>query len=924
MVSQSVGAREVPSGTIALLFTDVESSVARWEKRPDAMRAAIERHDTLLREVIEESGGYVFKTVGDAVCAAFATTDAAVYAAVQAQRSIQSEDWAAVGGLRVRMAVHTGAAELREGDYFGQTVNRVARLLSLAHGGQILVSGIAKDLCEGTLAPTFSLRDLGPHRLRDLAHPEQVYQVIAEGLPAKFPALRSLEALPNNLPLQLTSFFGREEEVEQIESALGAARLVTLVGSGGVGKTRLSLQAGADLLEMFHDGVWFVDLAVVRGDAAVPRAIAEVVHAQQDLESEPLSAIVTALRSKQLLLILDNCEHVIAAAASAVEVILRGCPSLRVLATSREGIGIAGERIIRVPSLATPAPATVFSAAGALRYGAVALFVDRAQAVNEAFALTDENYELVLELCRRLDGIALAIELAAARLKALSLQQLATRLNERFRLLTGGSRTALARQQTMRALIDWSYDLLGEAERTAFRRSAVFAGSFSLDAASSICSNQQGDAWDVVDVLVSLVEKSMITCELAGSEQRYRLLESARQYALERLTASGEEDGVRERHAAYFRDLSIESESRYFSAPLKLWLASVDPEADNVRTALQWTIEKDDWENAAAISGAFLWYWTHGKQLTIPIKTLQGILAHGESLTRRSLARCWYALSYLLGQAGDENGSRAAAEKALDIAEREGDRVALAHALICQASAAFMDFTFDGEAAFIRAIDIFSELGNQRMAGVGMGRRARSLGVRFRLEEAMPLYERAYSTARIAGDDRTCAQVLNNLAETAFNQDNPQLALRYAGEALEYATAARHEPLMRVTYANMAIYLLHEGMLDDALDRARLSLHLARDLRSNVAVSLLAPHFAGIAAERGQFETAALLLGHFLPAFKAYYGQDRELELTERNLCARILERLRSRLDAARLARLTENGAMLTPDEVVERMLAVS
>ncbi|HEY9179790.1 MAG TPA: adenylate/guanylate cyclase domain-containing protein [Candidatus Baltobacteraceae bacterium] len=922
MASKPLGAPTRPTGTVAFLFTDVEASVARWEKHPEAMRAAIERHDTLLCASIEAGGGYVFKTVGDAVCAAFPTADAAVRAAVEGQRIIRDEDWSEIDGLRVRMAVHSGAAESREGDYFGQTVNRVSRLLSLAHGDQVVVSGIAKELCEGALPSGVTLRDLGAHRLRDLAYPEQVYQVIAPDLPATFPPLRSLGALPNNLPLQLTPFLGRETETGEIENALEEARLVTLVGSGGVGKTRLSLQAGANALDAFDQGVWFVDLAVLRAGDQVPRAIAEVLGVQIDPASEPLAAIIAAFRSKNLLLILDNCEHVVADAAAAADRILRGCPQLRILATSREGLGISGERIIRVPSLSIPPAGRVLSLAAAVRFGAVALFVDRAQAANADFSLTAENLGTVIEICRRLDGIALAIELAAARLKMLSVDQLASRLNERFRILTGGSRTALARQQTMRALIDWSYDLLSEPERALFRRSAVFAGSFSLDAVARVCATP-GDGWDSFDVLAALVDKSMVASEFAGSEQRYRLLESARQYALERLTASGEEHGVRDRHAEFFRDAIADGEQRYFTTPLKVWLSSVDPDAGNLRAAQQWTLEQNDWETAAAIASASLWYWSHSRQPAAPIAALRRILEHGESIAPVLRARCWYALSYLLGP-GDEKNAREAAHKAREIAEREQDEAAIAHALVCEASAAFMDYSYDCDTNFARALDIFTGLGNQRMAGFVLGRYARSLGVRSRLEEAMPRYERALSMSRIAGDDRTCAQVLNNLAEAAFNTDRPEVALRYAGEALEYAAAARLEAMMRFTYANMVIYLIKLGMVDDALDRARIALQLARETQSAGSLSLLALHFAGIALERGNLEESAILLGHYMPAFRSIYGADRDLERTERNFYARVDERLRSELGTQRFDQALAAGAAITIDELLQRMLAIS
>ena len=452
-----------PTGTVTFLFSDVEGSTTRWEAHPAEMQEALRRHERLMRDALAAHRGYIFKTVGDEFCVAFPDAPSAIAAALDAQRAIASADWSGVDGLGVRMALHTGLADERNGDYFGPVVNRVSRLLAIGHGGQLLVSGVTTDLAQGLLPPQSSLRDLGPHRLKDLAYPEQVYQLCASGLRVDFPPLRSLDTFAHNLPQQLTSFVGRDEELREIRQLLESARLVTLVGTGGVGKTRLALQVAADLLERFPDGVWLVELAPLRDGASIEGVLTSVLGITETAGATPRQAIVGALRGKRSLLIFDNCEHIVADTAVLIEALLLACPGLRVIASSREALAIRGESAYRIPSLAVPPPSEQLGAETALRYGAIALFEERAQLHQRDFALGDDNVAVVTEICRRLDGIALAIELATPKLKFLSPKALLERLDERFRVLTGGSRTALPRQQTMRALIDWSYDLFKRA-----------------------------------------------------------------------------------------------------------------------------------------------------------------------------------------------------------------------------------------------------------------------------------------------------------------------------------------------------------------------------------------------------------------------------------------------------------------------------
>ncbi|MBV8529951.1 MAG: adenylate/guanylate cyclase domain-containing protein, partial [Candidatus Eremiobacteraeota bacterium] len=475
-----------PTGTVTLLFSDIEGSTQHWEEQRTAMSDALRRHDEILRAAIESNGGHVFKTIGDAFCATFWRAPDALAAAADAQRALEAQDWSAIGGLAVRMALHSGATDEREGDYFGPAVNRVARLLAIAHGDQVIVSGATAALVRGALPEQTELRDLGEHRLKDLVEPEHVWQLLAAGLREAFPPLRSLGSLPNNLPRQLTPLIGRQDVLAEIEPLVLDRPLVSLVGAGGVGKTRVALQVGADLLDGSDDGVWFIDLAPLSDPALLVTTIAATFGLREQPERPILDVLLRYLRPRRLLLILDNCEHVVEEAARVADAILRTAPGARLIVTSREPLRVEGEHVYRMPSLAVPPAADSLNADAALEYGAIALFVARAAASDSKFKLTDENAPIVAEICRRLDGIALAIELAAARVKVFAPRELARRLDERFRVLTGGSRTALPRQQTMRALIDWSYGLLSESEQWLFRRVGIFVGGWTLDAAEIV------------------------------------------------------------------------------------------------------------------------------------------------------------------------------------------------------------------------------------------------------------------------------------------------------------------------------------------------------------------------------------------------------------------------------------------------------
>src|SRR5438105_115333 len=551
------------------LFTDIEGSTTLWERFPERMPGALERHDSILRTIIESSNGCVFKTVGDSFCAFFPAVQDAIAAAAAAQHRIGAEAWDEIGEpIRVRMAIHTGPAEERDGDYFGTTMNRVARILSSAHGGQIVLSKAAVDLIADRLPAKSMLLDLGEHRLKDLVRPERIFQYGELGLREEFPLLRSLSAFAHNLPEQLTSFVGRETELAEIKHLMSGTRLLTLSGSGGNGKTRLALQVAAEMVDEFTNGVWFVDVATVLDPSLIATMVATTLRLREQPGQTMLETLTGFLGDKRLLLILDNCEQIVSACAVLAEKLLKACPELHILATSREGLGIAGETTWRVPSLPIPSSTDLKSFEAIVQNPAVRLFVERAASVVRTFQLTEKNAPAVAKVCQRLDGIPLAIELAAARVKTISPEEIVLRLNDRFRLLTGGSRTALPRHQTLRAAIDWSYHLLGGYEGVLFRRLSLFCGSFSLEAAESICQGSDLDSIDIFDSMCRLVDKSLLILEQSEGTPRYRMLETIREYAFDRLRESGEVDTVQPRYLHFFLNLGQTAEKE-LSGPAK-------------------------------------------------------------------------------------------------------------------------------------------------------------------------------------------------------------------------------------------------------------------------------------------------------------------------------------------------------------------
>ena len=583
---------ELPTGTVTFLFTDLEGSTRLWEEHPEAMRSALARHDGILRDAIAAHDGHIVKTTGDGVHAAFARPLDALEVAVAAQLALTDVDWETPEPLRVRMGIHTGAADLRDGDYYGTSLNRAARLMSAAHGGQIVVSLATEELVRDDLRDGMGLVDLGEHGLRDLARAERVFQVAQPSLRRDFPRLRSLDAFPGNLPAQITSFIGRDAELQLVGKALDSSRVVTLTGVGGVGKTRLAVHAAAEMLPRFPDGGWLCELAAAEDADTMAQVVSAALGAPNRPGMSLESSILEYLAGKRLLVVLDNCEHLLDAAARLAEAIVRDCPDVWVLATSREVLVVEGEHVVGLRSLSLPD--TTDSTTDVATSDAVRLFVERAQAARTGFELDPAGAIAVAEICRRLDGIPLAIELAAARVGAMSPSEIAGLLDERFRLLRGGRRTALERHQTLRATVDWSYSLLSDVERAVFGRLAVFAGTFDASGARAVTSGDDIGEWDVLDALGSLVAKSMLVADTsADGLTRYQMLETLRAYARERLDEVGESDAWRRRHAVHYAGFAAGAQPELLGPNEVAWRRQLRAELDNLRAAVFWALDSD-------------------------------------------------------------------------------------------------------------------------------------------------------------------------------------------------------------------------------------------------------------------------------------------------------------------------------------------
>ena len=917
----------LPSGTVTFLFTDIEGSTKLAREHREVWEASRARHHRILREAIEANQGYVFQVIGDAFCAGFHTAEDALRAAVKSQIDVHAETWGDTP-IEVRMGIHTGRAEIQEdGEYQGYlAMSRVQRLMSAGHGGQVLISAVTQELLLEDLFEDVSLRDLGEHRLKDLIRPEHIYHAVIPGLPVDFPPLKTLDFYRHNLPIQLTSFIGREKEMEEIKQSILTHRLVTLTGVGGTGKTRLALQVAADAIENFQDGVWLVELAPLSKPGLVPQAVATTLGLREQAERAFLDMLKDYLSRKNLLLVLDNCEHLIEECAQLADVLLHAAPNLKILATSREALGIAGEstypvRSLSLPDTRHPLPENLG------QYDAVRLFIDRAVAVQPDFQITNQNAPAVAQVCVRLDGIPLAIELAAARVKGLSAEQIASRLDDRFRLLTGGSRTALPRQRTLQATIDWSYKLLAEEERALLRRLSVFVGGWTLEAAEQVCAGEDLGSHQVLELLLLLIDKSLIVPETdvsearypAGGSFRYHMLETVRQYAQERLDEAGESNHARDQHLAYFHALAEQARPHLRSAQQLVWLHRLDAELDNIHAALGWAQDGGAVEMGLHLATDLQTFWVYRAYLREPSFALENLLAKPLPADQiQVLAKGHFVAGLLEFFLGNHDKAYAHAQESKRLYSQLGSTSMVGSAearnLLIATDLNVANDPIQARKRFEENLKLFQEAGDPW----GIAHTLYAIGLELRrsgdLTGSRIAYEQSLATFRACGDHIRSAQQNAALAIIAFNEGRYAEARTRLEEVLSFYRQVRFNLEIDIPLWMLGAIAIREADYARAKERYSECLLFDQQIGMNTQLAECLLGFAGIANAEKRFEHAALLAGAAQVEVKA---RQNSLENFDQVELQRLTLVLREELGEARFEELAGEGRSMTREQAI-------
>jgi predicted ATPase/class 3 adenylate cyclase/DNA-binding XRE family transcriptional regulator len=814
----------LPAGTVTFLFADVADSRRLWQRYPLIIPHALTRYVSIVRDLIERHGGTIFRIGGEVLCAAFTSAVDAVTAALATQQALQAESWGESGPLHGRVALHTGNITPHDGDYAGLPVNRLRCMLEAGHSGQILISRATQELVRDELPPGVNLLDLGEHQLKDLIRPEHIFQLTAPDLPDDFPPLVTLDQVRTNLPMQPTPFTGREQEVAAVRALLsrGDVRLVTLTGPGGAGKSRLALQAAAELIEEFADGVYFVTLAPISDPALVVSTIAQTLDVKEASGQLPLASLKHFLRDKQLLLVLDNFEQVVAAAPLITE-LLAAAPGVKSFITSRSPLHVSGEREYPVPPLTVPKLPPVPPLGRLRQYEGVHLFIERAQAVKPDFIITSENAPAVAEICYRLDGLPLAIELAAARVKLLPPQALLTRLSSRLRLLTGGARDLPARQQTLRAAIAWSEDLLSTNERTLLARLAVFVGGCTLEAVEAICNADGSLDGDGLDELHALLNNSLLRQEeQAQGEPRFVMLETIREYALERLVERGEAEMLRQQHAAYYLLLAEAAVAKLQDANQDVWLAQLEAEHDNLRAALRRTLERQDAETALRLGAALWHFWEIHGHFAEGRRWLEAVLRQSQSTPTAVRAKAFSGAGTMAWQQGDYHNASLFHQEALALYRELGDQSGIAFALN------------------------------------NIGVQAHDQGD---FEQAAVYYTEGLDLARASRDRQTVAYILHNLGEIAQYQRDYARALELYNASLAVSRELGNRWMIAYTQTALARVTHYQGDDDHATALFRESLMLLQAVGGKEGIAECLEAWAGLRGGQGHAPHAVRLYG---------------------------------------------------------------
>jgi predicted ATPase/class 3 adenylate cyclase len=947
----------LPTGTVTLLFTDIEDSTPLLQQLGDAMYATVlAEHARILREACAAHGGHEVESHGDGILVAFREAGDAALAATAAQRGVWAYRWPDGITLRVRIGLHTGEPIATPRGYVGLDVHRAARICQAGWGGQILLTEDTHARIASHLPSDLTVRHLGAYRLKGLHRPEHVFQLLHPDLPEDFPPVRSLDSLPNNLPRLLTSFIGRDREMDEIKRLLSEHRLVTLTGAGGCGKTRLALQVAADRADTYRDGVWLVELAALSDPALVPQALASVLHVREQQGRTLLTTLTEHLASRELLAVLDNCEHVIRACAHLTEALLHSTRALTILTTSREPLGIPGERTYRIPSLSLPDLDRMPTLDRLSEFDAVRLFIDRAAATSPSFRVTRDTAPLVAHICHRLDGIPLAIELAAARVKVLTLNEIALRLNDRFRLLSAGSRTAIPRQQTLRAAMDWSYALLSEGERLLAGRLSVFAGGWTLDAAETICAGDGIDESEVLDLLTQLVDKSLVVTDESPGGARFHMLETVRQYSRDRLLETRQDQVIRTRHRDWVLAVAEQAEAGLRGPAQAEWLARIEIEHDNIRAALEWCLAHPAAAEAgmrlAAAMGRFWWMRGH---LSEARRWLEGLLTIPGDSSSESRARTLLEAGRVAFTQSDYAAAGRYFEQSLTAFRMLEDRSGIVDSLnmlgllswvTSEYGTARMHFQAglplaralddlrrvtvllsnlglveaaqgDYDAATSRhqeSLEILRSLGDTHGVAIALNNLGLVAAAQGRWAAAQQLFEESLRIRRDLDDRHHQMYSLNNLAAVNLRHGDDQRAGALVEESLALARAFGDQEGVANALLTQARIAQHRGDLPGATAHAGDSLRLRHALRDRRGVAECFELLAAAAAAQGRHERAGRLIGA-ASALRDTIGAPHTP--VERQEHARVTAAIRTHL-GARASTILDEGRRMSLEGAVD------
>jgi predicted ATPase/class 3 adenylate cyclase len=803
----------LPTGTVTFFFSDIEGSTRLIQQLGARYPEVLLAHHTIQREALAANGGHELRTEGDSFFIVFKSALEACAGAAAVQKMLAKHAWPEDGQVRVRIGLHTGEATLVGNEYLGLDVHRAARVASAGHGGQVLVSETTRALVDHVLAPGLTLKDLGMHRLKDLARPERLYQLTVEGLPADFPPLKTLEATPNNLPTQLTSFIGRDDQVREAKGLLARSRLLTLTGPGGTGKTRLSLEIAAEVLDQFSDGVYFVPLSAVHDPELVASAIAQALAISTTGSRRPIDALLDYLREKQTLLVLDNFEQVLKAAPIATQ-LLEGSAGLRVLVSSRTVLRVSGEQEFPVPPLAVPNLKALPSLAALSQFEAVRLFIERAVAVKPDFQATNENAPAIAGICERVDGLPLAIELAAARVKLFSPQALLSRLEKSLSALGTGARDAPERQQTLRGAILWSYDMLDERGRRLLARFSVFARGGSLEQLEPVCGPPSDVGGDVVEALDQLADQSLLRRLPDFDEPRFLMLQTIRDFAAERLEESGEAHLIRDRHVQTYIALAQHAQPYLFGPRRKEWLDRLEDDNDNFRAALDWTVSSGDAGSAMELSAGLWRFWQMRGHLHEGRRRMDGVLAMRNSgeFPKERLAALEAAGGLAYWQA-DMPVAQRFYDECLDLTRKLGDDLALANALYNAAFPRVVSRAAIPEARPMleEALPLYRKIGDQTGVARVLWGIGNALFFAREYADARPVLEEAVALNRKLDDQFGLGWSIHTLGLVTFNLDDFQRARASWIEAIQLFAAAGDVPGIVLQLDNLSALARHDG-----------------------------------------------------------------------------------------------------------------